>query len=200
MPVDTFVDTAEYSFTKTLESAYPTIKREMQNLPLSRFKEWYEKDLYTNLWLVYGLYAMGKKLKDNCKACPETVKILEGIHDLTTAGFSCLLPGTHIKPHEGFTKMVLRCHLGLSVPEPETCVLKVNGVEGHWREGKCLIFDDTMTHEAWNKGEKPRIVLLIDFKDRKKNLPLSKKIEFSIASAVVGLVSPFIYGQPKKLK
>ncbi len=198
MAVDTFINLTDYPFTQALEVAYPVIKREMENIPLSRFKEWYEREMYTNLWLVYGLFAMGKKLKDNCAACPETVKILERIPDLTTAGFSCLLPGTQIKPHEGFTKMVLRCHLGLSVPQPETCVLKVNGIEGHWREGKCLMFDDTMTHEAWNKGDKPRIVLLIDFKDRKKNLPLSKKIEYNVASAIVGVVSPFIYGANKK--
>ncbi len=198
MAVDTFIDTSEYPFTKTLEAAYPVIKREMESLPLSRFKEWYEKDMYTNLWLVYGLYAMGNKLKENCAACPETVKILEQIPDLTTAGFSCLLPGTHIKPHEGFTKMVLRCHLGLSVPQPEACVLKVSGVEGHWREGKCLIFDDTETHEAWNRGDKPRIVLLIDFKDKKKALPLAKKIEFKVASAIVGVAAPIMYGAKKR--
>jgi beta-hydroxylase len=195
-----FYDTSEYPFTKVLEAAYPTIRREMEALPRSRFKEWYEKDLYTNLWLVYGLYAMGNKLKDNCAACPETVKILEQVPDLKTAGFSMLLPGTHIKPHEGFTKMVLRCHLGLSVPEPETCVLKVNGVEKHWNEGKTLIFDDTMTHEAWNKGSKPRIVLLLDFVNKKHDTPLSKKIEFGIVSRIVGLVSPFMYGKPKKEK
>jgi len=193
-----FYDTSEYPFTKLLEDATPVIKREMEALTLARFKEWYEKDLYTNLWLVYGLFAMGNKLKDNCAACPETVKILEKIPDLTTAGFSALLPGTHIKPHEGYTKMVLRCHLGLSVPEPEKCALKVSGVEGHWQEGRCLIFDDTMTHEAWNQGDKPRIVLLVDFKDRKKDLPLSKKIEFEVASKIVGLVSPIMCGSKKK--
>ena len=197
MPIETFVDKADYPFTKVLEDAYPVIKREMAALPLSRFKEWYEKDLYTNLWLVYGLIAMGKELKANSLACPETMKILKQIPGITSAGFSALTPGTHIKPHEGFTKMVLRCHLGLSVPQPELCALKVDGVVGHWREGKCLIFDDTLTHEAWNKGDKPRIVLLIDFKDKRKNLPFSKKLEFSIVSGVVRLVAPLVYKAPK---
>lgn len=197
MPVESFIDTADYPFTKILESAYPSIRREMEGIPLSRYKEWYERGLYTNLWLVYGLFAMGHKLTANCQACPETVKALEQVPDLTTAGFSCLLPGTHIKPHEGFSKMVLRCHLGLSVPQPETCVLKVDGVEGHWREGKCLIFDDMLTHEAWNRGTEPRIVLLLDFKDRRKSLPLAKKIEFGLASGVVGIVAPLLYGRKK---
>ena len=195
-----FFENSEFPFTNLLESSWAKIRQELDDLTLERFKPWYEKDLYTNLWLVYGFYAMGNKLKDNCKSCPETVKVLKQIPDLTTAGFSALLPGTHIKPHEGFTGMVLRCHLGVSVPEPEKCALKVNGVERSWQEGKCLIFDDTMTHEAWNKGDKPRIVLLIDFKDRRKNLPLSQKIRFSIGAAIVGLASPLMYGPSKKQK
>ena len=198
MAVDTFIPLEDYPFTKTLEAAYPVIRREMEALAPERFKEWYEKYMYTNRWLVYGLIAMGKKLKENCASCPETVKVLEKIPDLTTAGFSILEPGTHIKPHEGFTKMVLRCHLGVSVPEPETCVLKVDGVEGHWREGKCLIFDDTLTHEAWNRGTKPRVVLLLDFKDTRKKLPLADKIRYGIGRAVVHTMSPLMYGDKKK--
>ena len=192
-----FFENSEYPFTQLLESSWSEIRQELDDLTLERFKPWYEKDLYTNLWLVYGFYAMGKKLQDNCKTCPKTVAVLEQIPDLVTAGFSALLPGTQIKPHEGFTGVVLRCHLGVSVPEPEKCALKVNGVERSWQEGKCLIFDDTMTHEAWNKGGKPRIVLLIDFKNRKKQLPLSKKIQFAIGSAVVWLASPLMYGSDK---
>ena len=195
-----FQENSKFPFIHTLEASWVPIRQELDVLSLEKFKPWYEKDLYTNLWLVYGLYAMGNKLKENCESCPETVKILEQVPDLMTAGFSALLPGTHIKPHTGFTKMVLRCHLGLAVPEPEKCVLKVNGVERSWREGKCLIFDDTQMHEAWNNGEKPRVVLLLDFKNKKKEkeLPLSKKVEFSIASRIVGLVSPFIYGSKRQ--
>jgi beta-hydroxylase len=33
-----------------------------------------------------------------------------------------------------------------------------------WQEGKCLVFDDTTEHEAWNRGDRTRVVLLIDFK------------------------------------
>ncbi|WP_263971742.1 aspartyl/asparaginyl beta-hydroxylase domain-containing protein [Leptolyngbya ohadii] len=30
--------------------------------------------------------------------------------------------------------------------------------------GKCLVFDDTSEHEAWNLSDRPRTVLLLDFK------------------------------------
>ena len=169
-----FIETSGYSFTKELESAFPKVRAELDRLSLESFKEWYEKDLYTNKWLVYGLYAFGKKLGANCRACPETVKAIEQVPDLVTAGFSALMPGTHIKPHKGYTGAVLRCHLGVNVPEPETCVLKVAGVERSWREGRCLIFDDTSEHEAWNRGKK---------------LPLGERLQFSALAAGARLLS-----------
>ena len=192
-----FIENAGYPFTNLLESAYPQIREELDRLPLDRFKPWYEKDLYTNLWLVYGFYAFGKKLEANCEPCPNTVAALEMIPDLVTAGFSVLLPGTHIKPHRGYTGAVLRCHLGLQVPEAEKCVLKVHGVERSWQEGKCLIFDDTSIHEAWNNGQKPRIVLLLDFKNKKAKLPMAEKIKFSALSAGARLMSR-VYESPGK--
>jgi beta-hydroxylase len=31
-----------------------------------------------------------------------------------------------------------------------------------WREGECLVFDDTVEHQAWNRSAKTRF-LLLDF-------------------------------------
>lgn len=31
-----------------------------------------------------------------------------------------------------------------------------------WREGECLVFDDTAEHEAWNRSDRMRTVLLLD--------------------------------------
>ncbi len=184
-----FIETAAYPFTKSLESGWRDVREELDRLPFDKFKEWYEKDLYTNKWMVYGFFAFGKKLEANCEPCPKTVSLLEKVPDLVTAGFSALMPGTHIKPHTGYTGAVLRCHLGVSVPEPEACALKVAGVERHWREGETFVFDDTSLHEAWNRGTRPRIVLLLDFKNRGKRLPLAEKIKFSALSAGARLLS-----------
>jgi len=82
---------------------------------------------------------------------------------MTTAGFSSLKPGTHIVPHVGYSNGVLRCHLGLFVADG--CALRVKTQTRSWQEGKCLIFDDTVEHEAWNYSDANRIVLLIDFKN-----------------------------------
>ncbi|MEU6021840.1 aspartyl/asparaginyl beta-hydroxylase domain-containing protein [Micromonospora sp. NPDC047134] len=77
------------------------------------------------------------------------------------AGFSRMAPGTHIKPHQGWVTTVYRAHLGLVVP-PD-CALRVGEETRQWREGETVVFDDTVTHEAWNYGNRDRIVLLFDF-------------------------------------
>ncbi|MEK8169671.1 aspartyl/asparaginyl beta-hydroxylase domain-containing protein [Streptomyces sp. M19] len=31
-----------------------------------------------------------------------------------------------------------------------------------WKEGECLVFDDSFEHEVWHEGTRPRVVLLLD--------------------------------------
>jgi aspartate beta-hydroxylase len=52
-------------------------------------------------------------------------------------------------------------HLPLQVPS--ACALNVIGVgEHHWKEGELMMFDDTFQHEAWNRSNATRIILLMD--------------------------------------
>ena len=100
-----------------------------------------EKNLYNQGWKVFGLYAFGNKLEENCQLCPQTTQLVEKIPGLTTAGFSRLASGTKITPHVGYSDKVLRCHLGLIVPL--ACALRVGSKTKSWQRGKCFIFDDT---------------------------------------------------------
>jgi beta-hydroxylase len=158
-----FLNPADYPFTQTLADGWRTIRAELDRLNLTQFTAWPERFLYESGWNVFGLYAFGRKLEKNCALCPETTRLVEGAPGLTTAGFSWLEPGTHIKPHVGYTKAVLRCHLGLIVPDRDACQLRVGAETQSWEEGRCLLFDDTTEHEAWNRGAAPRVVLLLDF-------------------------------------
>lgn len=73
---------------------------------------------------------------------------------------SVLEPGTHIPPHFGGANVKLTLHLPLSIPEGDTAI-RVDTETRTWRRGEMLIFDDTFDHEAWNRTDKPRAVLLI---------------------------------------
>lgn len=41
--------------------------------------------------------------------------------------------------------------------------LTVNGVTRKWEDGKVLIFDDRVWHEAWNLTAEERVIFLVDF-------------------------------------
>jgi len=56
---------------------------------------------------------------------------------------------------------VYRLHLGLTVPS--SCRLRVGDEVRSWVEGECLIFDDTVEHEAWNESAQFNAILLLDF-------------------------------------
>jgi aspartyl/asparaginyl beta-hydroxylase (cupin superfamily) len=55
----------------------------------------------------------------------------------------------------------LTCHLGLVVTPGSS--LRVGPEVVTWQEGKCLVFDDSFEHEAWNRSDSERVVLLIQF-------------------------------------
>ena len=54
----------------------------------------------------------------------------------------------------------LICHLPLIVPPG--CGFRVGNETREWEEGKLLIFDDTIEHEAWNESDQDRVVLIFD--------------------------------------
>ena len=121
-----------------------------------------EEQLYEGGWDVFGLHAFGEPMHKNCEMCPVTTELVRMVPDMTTAGFSVLKPGSHILPHNGSDDTVLRFHLGLVIPPG--CALRVDDTMCPWVEGGCIIFDDTIEHEAWNGSMKTtRAILLLDF-------------------------------------
>jgi aspartyl/asparaginyl beta-hydroxylase (cupin superfamily) len=77
-----------------------------------------------------------------------------------TVLFSKLKAGAHIPAHTGMFNTRLTCHLPLIVPPG--CRFRVGNEIREWEEGKLLIFDDTIEHEAWNDSDKDRVVLIFD--------------------------------------
>ncbi|MBD2261016.1 aspartyl/asparaginyl beta-hydroxylase domain-containing protein [Pseudanabaena sp. FACHB-2040] len=162
-----FYDPSQFEFVPNLETHWQIIQRELSQLHQNNFLAWPEKHLYGTGWDTFGLYAFGIRIGKNCSLCPETTKLVQKIPRLATAGFSTLAPGTHIAPHTGYPDGLLRCHLGVIIPETnsEKCGIRVGSETRHWEEGKCLIFSDKVEHEAWNLSERPRTVLLLDFQE-----------------------------------
>jgi aspartyl/asparaginyl beta-hydroxylase (cupin superfamily) len=178
-----FVDTCQFDFVAGLGERWQVISEELVGLDRTEFTAWQETHLYKTGWDVFGLYAFGKKLPENCARVPRTTALIEHIPGMVSAGFSSMQPMTHIAPHFGYSydysddgklttervlnQGVLRLHLGLIVPPTLTelgCAIRVGEHVAAWREGECLCFDDALDHEAWNRSQGTRVVLIVDFK------------------------------------
>jgi ornithine lipid ester-linked acyl 2-hydroxylase len=159
-----YYDPEQFEFVSRLEENWQTIRAELSQLGEDDFVSYPEKYLLQNRtgWDIFGIYFLGVKIDINCELCPETAKLVKTIPGMITAGFSRLAPESHIVPHAGKPTNVLRCHLGLSVPEK--CALRVADEIKPWVNGKCMVFDDTSEHEAWNLSAVPRDILLLDFR------------------------------------
>ncbi len=156
-----FVDKQKFAFVEGLEAAWKEVRDECLSLPTDSFEPWVQREMYGEGWDVYGLVAFGERIESALSSCPRTATLLAGVPGMTTAGFSRMAAGTRIQPHVGWVRTVYRLHLGLVVPAD--CSLRVGDETRSWVEGECLIFDDTVEHEAWNRTRESRIVLLLDF-------------------------------------
>jgi hypothetical protein len=177
LPQRQFYERAELAWADEFEMETPTIKDELNTAlvsgkgikpyvgPNDRARS---RD-YTGdpRWSAFHLYQDGEIVPENASQCPRTMAALEKIPMFRVADsspsvmFSLLLPGARILPHHGLTNVRLICHLPLIVPA--NCGrLRVGNEERSWEEGRLLIFDDSIEHEAWNSGVSLRAVLLFD--------------------------------------
>ena len=117
-------------------------------------------------WNAFFFYRDGRPNEDNRRRCPRTAEALDAL-PLIRIGehspeslYSVLTPGAHIPPHTGVINCRLVVHLPLIVPP--NCGIRVGTEMRSWEEGKCIVFDDTFEHEAWNRSDRTRVVLIFD--------------------------------------
>ncbi len=117
-------------------------------------------------WKYVSLRAFGHDHTANQALCPKSARLIRALPEIINAGFSILDPKKHVLAHRGPYGGYLRYHLGLIVPEDANGrglgVLRVEDTHNRVREGQGLLFDDLREHEAWNHGDTPRVVLIVD--------------------------------------
>jgi beta-hydroxylase len=164
-------DASKFPWAMELEKNFDVIHRELQGIltmreyiPFIHDVSPYEQKISKGEnWRTFFLMGFGYEAKQSWKRCPETMKVLRKIPKLRTAFFSILGPNYHIPHHRGISKGLIRCHLGLVIPDQrDQCVMRVGDQICQWEVGRCFVFDDTNDHEVWNKTDQERIVLLVD--------------------------------------
>jgi len=174
-----FFEREEFGWVAELEAATPAIREELlalvegdvdfrpyvENHPDRPHRDFHGLNENRD-WTALYLWRDGKLVEENARRCPKTVAALDKV-PLSRIGsrtpavlFSRLEPGAHIPPHSGMLNCRLICHLPLIVPNG--CWLRVGNETREWEEGKLLIFDDSIEHEAKNPAGELRIILLFD--------------------------------------
>lgn len=180
LPADEFFDRSHFPWFAELEQRTPAIRAEALALLESKAdairpyvrqekgtpqNKWSALDQSLN-WGACFLWEYGVRNDPVCALCPDTAAALEAVPRSHVPGkapsafFSILQPGAHIPPHTGVTNTRAIIHLPLVVPEG--CAFRVGGETRPWVEGQAFAFDDTIEHEAWNRSDKVRIVLIFD--------------------------------------
>ena len=158
-------DAENFPLAIDLQQQYPAIRDEIMALEPGRFHRESEGIGRTGDWDVIFFHERGRRHDENFDACPTLTRVVERHPTMRTAAgliyLSRLRAGTVIAAHRGPTNMRLRCHLGIQVPRGD-CGIRVGDETRKWEEGQCLVLDDFFEHEAWNRTEQDRIVLIVD--------------------------------------
>ena len=179
LPPEPWVNSDSFGWRHTLERGFESIKEESERV--LRMGDGLEDFIAAGpgseahlagqalkpMWEAFFFYRHGIKYHANHVRCPRTSELLESL-DLCRIDahapeicFSVLRAGTHILPHFGVTNVRSVIHLPLTVP-PD-CALAIAGSgQRAWVPGKVLAFDDTFQHEAWNRSNQDRVILLMD--------------------------------------
>jgi aspartyl/asparaginyl beta-hydroxylase (cupin superfamily) len=180
LPADEFFERDQFPWLPGLESRTSAIRDEALALlrneaeairPYVRMEAGTPENIWSPLdnsleWSACFLWEYGEKNDAVCALCPETAAALAAVPQNNVPGrapsafFSILRPRARIPPHTGVTNTRAIIHLPLVVP-PD-CGFRVGGETRAWEEGKAFAFDDTIEHEAWNKSDQIRIVLIFD--------------------------------------
>ena len=118
-------------------------------------------------WSALYLWNEGHLVAENANLFPQTLNALSAapMPEITDQApmslFSKLAAKSRIPAHNGLLNTRLICHLPIVVPEDCGC-LRVGNEERPWEEGKMLIFDDSIEHEAWNSSANDRVILLFE--------------------------------------
>jgi aspartyl/asparaginyl beta-hydroxylase (cupin superfamily) len=173
-----FFERSEFAWVEQLEQAAPAIRAELEAVliedGLLTPYVTAEADRPTKQhallddprWSAFHLYSAGVQIPENAERFPATLAALSALPIPIVAGrspmvlFSVLQPGTHIPPHHGMLNTRLICHLPLIVPDG--CELRVGNHKRPVVPDRMMIFDDTIEHEAWNRGGSIRVVLLFE--------------------------------------
>jgi aspartate beta-hydroxylase len=180
LPAEEFFERRHFPWIKDIEAQTDAIRGELEALleedegalrpyvamdPGTPDNKWSPLDHKLD-WSALHLWKDGRRDDSVCARFPRTAAAVEALplSDLPgrtpTVFFSLLRPGTHLPAHTGVSNVRTIIHLPLIVPPG--CGFRVGGETREWQVGRAWAFDDTIEHEAWNRSDRIRAILIFD--------------------------------------
>jgi aspartyl/asparaginyl beta-hydroxylase (cupin superfamily) len=180
LPADEFFERRHFPWLEAIEAQTGIIRNELEAVlaedatairpyvampPGTPTNKWSPLD-HSLAWGAMHLWKDGRRDDAVCDRVPATAAAIAALplSDLPgrtpTVFFSLLEPGAHLPAHTGVSNVRTIIHLPLIVPAG--CAFRVGGETRAWREGEAWAFDDTIEHEAWNRSDKMRAILIFD--------------------------------------
>lgn len=209
LPAIEFFDRADFPWLDAFEAATDEIRNELVTTlvadreglePYIQYPDGVPLDQWRDLnrsrrWSAYFLWNQSAPHPAHLARCPRTAELLKTAPQCDVAGrgptafFSILDPHTEIPAHTGVTNTRLTVHLPLIVPPG--CAFRVGSETREWIPGKAWVFDDTIEHQAWNRSDSPRAVLIFDIWH-----PLLSAAERDMARAATEVVGRYYGASP----
>jgi hypothetical protein len=173
LPTAPWLDAKDLSFKSLMESLYPALREKLtrathdDRIPLRPYGVSPDapEDVEVNPHIPKGwkqlLFYNGYQftpIEKNVALFPEVSQLIDFVlgHDQLIQEFGLLVlePQSRIGPHTDIENYIVTCQMGLRVPDK--CGIRAGGEERNWKEGECLLFDNSFSHEVWNDDPRRR--------------------------------------------
>jgi aspartate beta-hydroxylase len=211
LPTIEFFERGDFPWLDAVEAASDAIRSELTTVliadraglePYVAYPDGVPLDQWRELnksrrWSAYFLWNQGVEQPAHIARCPRTMEavMLAPLCDVAARGptvfYSILDASTHIPAHTGVTNTRLTVHLPLIVPP--NCGFRVGAQSREWVPGKAWVFDDTIEHEAWNRSDSARAVLIFDIWN-----PFLAEVERDMVRAATEVVGTYYAGAAEK--
>lgn len=162
-----WMERGEFPWCAELASGWERVREEFRNYTAENqvLRDYDYPGAVDGKWNTVMLVA-GSNPTPESEHFPQTMELLENVPrfpHVREAQLSVLGPGSRIKPHRDAGNEWITCQLALIIPDPARCGIRVGGIERTWTEGECIFFNTSYEHEAWNRTNAQRVVLIVDF-------------------------------------
>ena len=180
LPADEYFDREHFPWLAELEAGTATVREELVAVlatgdaglapyvamdPGTPANTWTELD-HSFDWGALHLWRDGERIEDACAR----VSAHRGAGRAHAAGAhsrararGLLLDAQGRRPYPAAHRRHQHAHdHPFAADRARQCEFRVGGETREWREGEAFAFDDTIEHEAWNRSDRDRAVLIFD--------------------------------------